>query len=222
VGKICGIYCIENTVNNKKYIGQSVDIKCRWRNHRYELRNNRHDNIHLQNAWNTYGEDNFVWNILEQCDVDLLDDRESYYIVKYHSNNCAYGYNHESGGHTNKQLSDEHREKLSNAHKGKILTDEHKKHISDSGKGRVFSDETRQKISNKLKGVERPSQKKGVYCIELDVVYDSIKSASAATGIWGSNIGACCRGIYNYAGKHPDTGEPLHWYYTDSLTQQND
>lgn len=48
--KICGIYCIENLVNNKKYIGQSVDIINRKQNHFSKLKNKHHENQYLQNA----------------------------------------------------------------------------------------------------------------------------------------------------------------------------
>lgn len=45
-----GIYCIENTKNGKKYIGQSSKIEQRWSDHRTLLKYNSHYNIHLQNA----------------------------------------------------------------------------------------------------------------------------------------------------------------------------
>jgi hypothetical protein len=51
-----GIYSIYCTENEKQYIGSSKDIAQRWRDHRYELRNNKHGCYHLQNAWNKYGE----------------------------------------------------------------------------------------------------------------------------------------------------------------------
>ena len=53
--KICGIYCIENKVNGKKYIGQSIDIYNRWKKH---LQNaNRGINTILYNAIRKYGKD---------------------------------------------------------------------------------------------------------------------------------------------------------------------
>ena len=59
-----GIYCIENTVNNKKYIGQSVCIEDRWCKHINELKNNRHDNRYLQSDWNSYSINSFKFSFL--------------------------------------------------------------------------------------------------------------------------------------------------------------
>lgn len=57
--KICGIYCIENKINNKKYIGMSRDIKRRWSEHKTELNTHTHVNQYLQSSWGKYGKDNF-------------------------------------------------------------------------------------------------------------------------------------------------------------------
>ena len=45
-----GIYKITNIVNNKVYIGQSVDIKRRLYQHKKGLNNNKYHNLHFQNA----------------------------------------------------------------------------------------------------------------------------------------------------------------------------
>lgn len=46
----------------------------------------KHFNIHLQNAWDKYGSDNFLFEILEECDKECLKDKEEYYIQTLKSN----------------------------------------------------------------------------------------------------------------------------------------
>lgn len=91
-----GIYCIENIENGKKYIGQSIDIPQRWNHHRSDLEKHKHPNVHLQRAWDKYGCDNFLFNIVEYCDTSDLNDRERYWIKYY--NSLENGYNQTSGG----------------------------------------------------------------------------------------------------------------------------
>jgi len=80
---ITGIYKIKNTINNNNYIGSAKNIKRRWDRHRCGLRNNKHENIILQRAWNKYGEENFVFEIIEECNInDLLSLEQTYLNLK--------------------------------------------------------------------------------------------------------------------------------------------
>ena len=63
--KSAGIYCITSKVNGKRYVGSSVRICKRWKDHLRALRNNKHHSQHLQNHYNKYGEDDLVFSILE-------------------------------------------------------------------------------------------------------------------------------------------------------------
>lgn len=78
--KVSGIYCIENITNHKTYIGSSKNIYQRLLKHFALLRHNKHQNAHLQSAWNKYGESSFRWFILELCDSMELTEKEQYCI----------------------------------------------------------------------------------------------------------------------------------------------
>ena len=91
--KILGIYSITNLTNGKLYIGSSNNIYRRWREHKKLLNKNVHHSYLLQNAWNKYGENNFIFEIIEECSEDMLLEREQYYIDLYSSADNYYGYN---------------------------------------------------------------------------------------------------------------------------------
>lgn len=117
---VCGIYCIENVINHKKYIGQSIDIYRRWNDHKNELNGNRHHNVYLQRAWDKYGEENFDFRVLEICDKSFLDNRENYYIKTLNCLDHNFGYNIESGGNANKTMARETRDKISQSRLGRF------------------------------------------------------------------------------------------------------
>lgn len=91
--KRCGIYTITNTVNNKIYVGSTTRLfSQRWGDHRVGLRAKKHANIHLQRAWNKYGEDVFKFKIIELVDVPTnILKREQFWIDKL--NVYKIGYN---------------------------------------------------------------------------------------------------------------------------------
>lgn len=136
--KTCGIYKITNNVNQKSYIGLSVDIEDRWCEHRRELNQQRHKNKHLQRAWNKYGESNFTFEIIEECEKDELCSRERFYIK--HFDTYLNGYNMTLGGDgtLGKFHSQETRQKISNASKGrKCPNTEQLKEINHTNKKKI-------------------------------------------------------------------------------------
>ena len=89
-----GVYKILNTVDNKFYIGSSINIQKRFKDHTSALNKGIHNNQYLQRVWNKYGESSFEFIVLEEVfDIGNLRDREKYYIQ---STNCTHhniGYN---------------------------------------------------------------------------------------------------------------------------------
>lgn len=98
--KKCGIYIIKNKINDNVYIGQSVDIQARWYAHLRSSRGKMQDSFtQLHQAMQTLGASNFFCEILEECLIELLNEKEIYYIKKYDS--YYHGYNMTLGGESN-------------------------------------------------------------------------------------------------------------------------
>ena len=86
---IIGIYKIENLINGKKYIGQSIDIQRRFEEHKRDK-----DNCRIHQAIRKYGINNFSFEIIEECSPSMLDEREKYWIKYYDSFNNGYNATH--------------------------------------------------------------------------------------------------------------------------------
>lgn len=89
-----GIYKFTNVINGKSYIGQSVDIKRRYKEHK----NRKDENTLFHAAIKEYGFENFVFSIIEVCNIDELNDKEIFYIKEYNTL-IPNGYNVSEGGH---------------------------------------------------------------------------------------------------------------------------
>jgi group I intron endonuclease len=87
-----GIYAIRHLESGKVYVGSASNISKRWSRHRKDLRAGVHKNKHLQAAWNKYGEEAFVFEILEL--TSEFDAREQYWIDKTECLNADKGYNY--------------------------------------------------------------------------------------------------------------------------------
>ena len=93
----CCIYKITNKINGKSYIGQAIDIQTRWNKEKsraFSPTSNEYNRT-LSKAFRKYGLDNFTFEILEECDTNLLDEREIYYIALYDT--YFNGYNDTTG-----------------------------------------------------------------------------------------------------------------------------
>lgn len=161
-----GVYLIKNTINNKLYVGSAKNVKNRFNAHKYSLKKNSHDNPLLQNAWNKYGEEHFIFEMIEECDLSIILLMEQHYLDLYKSYDRNKGYNilRIAGSSYGYKFSEESRKKMSLAKKGlkprigSKLSDDTKKKIGDANRGRVPTQETRDKISNSNKGKIRTNE----------------------------------------------------------------
>jgi len=92
---IVGIYVIKNKINNKIYVGKSVNIYRRIKAHITALntKHKKNENAHLINSWHKHGKINFTYEIICECDINLLKEKELFYIRKYNSTDRKKGYN---------------------------------------------------------------------------------------------------------------------------------
>lgn len=172
----CGIYIIKNLINNKIYVGSSQNIKRRFYLHKHYLSKKEHTNIHLQTAWDLYGEENFSFYVLQAIESkEQLCMVEKYYIDLFDATNREKGYNichdtmapmrdrkhsevsikkmidcktGEKNSFYGKQHTEESKSKIRNAKIGKKLSNNHKEKIKDSSHFKTGDNHIRSKLTN--------------------------------------------------------------------------
>lgn len=173
------IYKITNIKNGKIYIGKTSKLNPldRFAKHLDGLKYKYHPNKHLTSAFHKYGESSFVFEVIEETNDSLINERECFYIDLLKTANPKYGYNKTNGGEGQK-ATDETKAKISASNKGRKHSDKSRENMSKAHKGQIpwnkgkkfakpkperskwFSDEHRKKLS--LAKLGKPSHKKGI------------------------------------------------------------
>lgn len=205
-----GIYKIVNIINNKCYIGSSNNIERRFYRHKWHLNNNHHDNPYLQNAWNKYGEENFIFQPISFCKEEELLYHEQQLINKLKP---EYNFNLKTFRPP--------------SWKGKKLTKEHINKIRDSRirGGKKWSQASRDKMSKSTKGVPKPNNHsiKTIYQIELGTnrVLNTFKSViEAARYINKDKATKIKDGIAKCATGVNATAYGYFWLYKKQINKQ--
>ena len=160
--KISGIYKIQSIKKpDRIYIGSSICISERWRDHKKELRRNNHSNRRLQNHFNKYGEKDLLFNVIVGCDKDNLISYEQFYIDSLYP---FFNIN-----------------KIASSRLGVKASEKTIKRLRLSHLGIRPSDETLIKRSKSLKG--KIPWNKGIPCSEES----KHKKSISLNGCWGMN-----------------------------------
>lgn len=177
--EMSGIYSIINILNGHRYIGSTNNFKRRLARHRSELRKNHHHSIHLQRAFNKYGEARFQVEILERCEPihdTLLMIEQKYLDLKPEYNIAEIA---DRPVRTNHFVSDETRMKLRLANLGKKPSEESRKKMSEAQK-------------------KKTGKKIDQYDLNGNYIRTFAKAVDAGVAMGGyykyTRIIACCRG----------------------------
>lgn len=142
------IYIVRSSINEKVYIGKTNNFSKRRDDHRYCAR--KGDTRPLYCAMRDLGLDSFFFDVLEECENDIVaTEREKYWISYHDSFNNGYNLTPSGGyhvGNKGRKFSEDHRRKLSKAHKGKIVSEKTRQKMSEAAKGRTISEEHKEKI----------------------------------------------------------------------------
>lgn len=201
-----GIYKITNP-NNRIYIGQSTDIIYRWEKY-YKL--NCKDQPSLYLSLKKYGPKNHKFEVIEECDVDMLDKKEiywgEYYNVlsnKHLNNRLGRGFGAYDSEETKIKKSECHKGRNNYWLKGKTLSEDHRNKISKSKKGTTPTLGKTWKCKNTLNSlnhIEAIVKSKSIPLLQYDINMNFLKEWSSGAvaakelGLNQSNIHSASTG----------------------------
>lgn len=140
---------ITNLTNNKVYVGQTKNFPYRKAGHLYAAK--RGQEYPLYCSIRKYGVENFKFEVIEECEDDLVNEREQYWIFHYGSINPEKGYNLTTGGNQNFTFSEEVKKRMSENNKGENNPMYGKK--SPGMLGKRHSEESIKKMSGENAGM---------------------------------------------------------------------
>lgn len=148
-----GIYMVKCNGNGFVYIGATgTQFRYRKTSHLVALKNGKHHKKDMQNDCFKYGIESFEFIILETIDdIDIIKEREKYYIDIYKCNGNCYNVNN-GGENIGNVLSDETRKRMSEAHKGIKPSEYSMQVLMEYNKNKVVSKETKEKLSKYFAG----------------------------------------------------------------------
>lgn len=221
-----GVYKITNILNNKIYIGSSINIKSRWSKHISDLDRNKHPNKHLQHSYNKYGKNKFIFSIELLCLPKYLLEYEQFYLDSLQPD---YNYYKVAGSPRGRIVTEETRRKLSIANTGKKLAEkdrvrmqtvnigrkrskETKDKISIAAKCRSVSLETRKRMSESFSKRTYPSLRKTVY--QIDVVTNTILNTFSCAEEGANQLGIGLSNIRSNLGGYSKSAGGFLWKYS--------
>lgn len=208
------VYKVTNLLNNKVYIG--ITTKSLEHRKKVHLRDSKRMNTYFYRAIRKYGEENFMWEIIDYADsIEELHAKEVYYIRLYESfDNKEKGYNTQSGGRNLYRITEEERA----ARSRRVIGEKNPMYgVPSPLKGKKFTQNHKEKISNALKqayrphmyGATNPAARK-VRNIDTGEIFGTIKEATLKyPSISRQSICHNCAGRTKRAGKY-------HWEYVNT------